>query len=200
MARPPRPQFPDALYHVTSRGNRGEAILSDEAERLRFLEILSRTSDRFGWRCLAYCLMTNHYHLVVRTPKPCISRAMHQLNGVYARWFNKRHGYEGHLFQRRFHTALIESDWHLLESCRYVVLNPVRAGLVRRPGDWEWSSYRTTIGLSTDTGVVSSDELLRFFGSRRTAARSAFEAFVADAPDSVRSGHGQVPGTGAWPG
>lgn len=199
MPRPPRPQLPNALYHVTSRGNRGEAVLSDGAERLRFLQILSRTSDRFGWRCLAYCLMTNHYHLVVRTPEPCISQAMHQLNGVYARWFNWRHGYEGHLFQGRFHAALIESDWHLLESCRYVVLNPVRAGLVQRPGAWEWSSYRRTVGLPADTDVVAVDELLRFFGSRRAAAQSAFEAFVADGSDSVHSGHVRVPGTRAWP-
>jgi REP-associated tyrosine transposase len=181
MPRAPRPKSPGAFYHVTSRGNRGEPIFEDPRECRRFIGILSETVDRFRWRCFAYCLMTNHYHLVVMTPEPNISAGMHHLNGVYARWFNWRHEHEGHVFQRRFHVAIIESDWHLLEACRYIVMNPVRAGLVRRPSDWPWSSYRTTAGVTRDT-PIAVDELLKFFGRRRATARRAFRAFVDDAP------------------
>lgn len=201
MPRLKRPQFANALYHVTSRGNRGDAILCDPPERLRFLAILAQAGGRYRWQCLAYCLMTNHYHLVLRTPEPNISQGMHHLNGIYARWFNWRHGYSGHLFQRRFHSRVIESDWHLLEACRYVVLNPVRAGLVTKPAAWTWSSYCATVGTSRDSvqDLVAVDEVLKFFGSSRSAARTAFKAFVEDAPGSVPSGPGEVPGTGAWP-
>ncbi len=199
MPRTTRPRFAGALYHVTSRGNRGDPILQDSRERRRFLAILSQTVDRFRWRCFAYCLMTNHYHLVVMTPEPNISEGMHQLNNVYARWFNWRHGYEGHLFQRRFHASLIESDWHLLEASRYVVLNPVRAGLVRRPADWEWSSYRATVGDPRDTSTIAVEELLKFFGRRPAVARRAFRAFVDGARTNDPSGHVLVPGTGTWP-
>jgi REP element-mobilizing transposase RayT len=144
--------------------------------------MLDQTTSRFRWKCLAYCLMTNHYHLIVRTPELNLSQAMHHLNGAYARWFNRRHGHQGHLFQRRFHSTVIDSDWHLLEACRYVVLNPVRAGLAGSPSAWEWSSYRTTIGLSS-SGHMAVDEVLNFFGREQSAARRSFESFVADAPD-----------------
>jgi putative transposase len=170
------------MYHVTSRGNRGEPVFEASVDCRRFLAILLETTQRFDWRCIAYCLMTNHYHLILVTPEPNISRGMHHLNGSYARWFNRRHGLEGHVFQRRFHSVVIESDWHLLEACRYVVLNPVRAGVVREPSEWAWSSLRATIGLSSRGSAPAVDDLLRFFGRERSAARSAFQAFVADAP------------------
>jgi putative transposase len=181
VPRPPRPQEPNAISHITSRGNRGEEIFADSAEFARFLAILEQATARFHWQCVAYCLMTNHYHLVVRTPEPNTSQAMHHLNGSYARWYNRRHGYQGHLFQRRYHTAAIESDWHLVEACRYVVLNPVRAGVVRRPSEWAWSSYRATVGASPRPCSLALDELLEFFGRRRSQARAAFRAFVDDA-------------------
>ena len=125
--------------------------------------------------------MTNHFHLVVRNPEPNVSQAMHHLNGCYARWFNRRYGYQGHLFQRRYHAAAIESDWHLLEACRYVVLNPVRAGIATRPAEWPWSSYRATIGTQSTGSTLALDEILGFFGRRRSQAREAFRAFVDDA-------------------
>ena len=180
MPRPPRPLEVNAFSHVTSRGNRGEPIFTDPTDFVRFLEITEQATVRFRWQCLAYCLMTNHYHLVVRTPEPSISQALHHLNGSYARWFNRRHGYQGHLFQRRFHSRAIESDWHLLEACRYVVLNPVRAGLVGRPSEWTWSSYRATIGASPEACTLALDELLGFFGRPPARAREAFRAFVDD--------------------
>ena len=182
MPRYPRLQFPDAFYHVTSRGNRGEPIFEDAVACRRFLSVLLEAQRRCGWRCFAYCLMTNHYHLVLMTPEPNITQGMQHLNGMYARWFNRRHGLEGHLFQRRYHTAMIESDWHLLEACRYVVLNPVRAGLVAAPEEWTWSSYRATVRPSGET-AIAVDELLKFFGREADAARRAFEGFVADAPE-----------------
>ena len=174
--------MPNAFNHVMSKGNRGDPILTHEAEFQRFLAILRQTTTRFRWRCLAYCLMTNHYHLVVRTPEPNLSEVMHYLNGAYARWFNRRHGYQGHVFQGRFHSRSIESDWHLLEACRYVVLNPVRANLVRRPSDWAWSSYHATVGTRPDVASIALSEVLRFFGRRRPEAREAFRAFVDNAP------------------
>ena len=167
---------------MTSRGNRGETIFEDSLACRRFLSILLQARKRCGWTCFAYCLMTNHYHLVLTTPEPNIAHGMQHLNGTYARWFNRRHGLEGHLFQRRYHTAMIESDWHLLQACRYVVLNPVRAGLVRAPEEWTWSSYRATVRPAGET-AIAGDELLSFFGRDPGVARRAFETFVADAPE-----------------
>ena len=199
MPRAPRQQVADGLYHVTSRGNRREPIFLDSLGFGRFLAILELATRRFGWRCIAYCLMRNHYHLVIRTPEANISQGMHLLNGSYARWFNLHHGLQGHLFERRFHAAAIESDWHLLESCRYVVLNPVRAGLVVKPADWKWSSYRATIAAHRAATPIAVDEVLGYFGGRRADACEAFRSFVADVPTVVRSRHVQVPGTGTWP-
>lgn len=199
VPRRPRAQDPNALSHITSRGNRGEPLFLDLTDGRRFLDTLDQTTERFRWQCLVYCLMTNHYHLIVRTPEPCLSQALHHLNGTYARWFNRRHGHQGHLFQRRFHSAAIESDWHLLEACRYVVLNPVRAGLVASPSDWMWSSYRATVGLSNGEAHVSVDEVLRFFGRNGTRRARHFGRSSRTLRACVPSEHGQVPGTWARP-
>ena len=182
MPRKPRNAYVGGLFHVGTRGNNKQDVYLGGADRYWFLEMFGKVVVRYAWDIYAYCLMTNHYHLVLVTPEPNISQGMHHLNGVYARWFNHRHGYAGHLFQRRFHSAVIESDWHLLEACRYVVLNPVRAGIVSGPSDWEWSSYRATVGASGSGSTLAVDELLKFFGRRRNTAREAFRAFVADAP------------------
>ena len=128
MARPPRPQAPGMIYHVTTRGNRKEEIFTDTRDRLRFLQLFGQIVTTLEWRCHTYCVMTNHYHLLVQTSDADISRGMHRLNGVYAKWFNWRHGYEGHLFERRFRSPLVEGDAHLLELTRYIALNLVRRG------------------------------------------------------------------------
>ena len=127
MARPVRIEFAGALYHITSRGDRREAIYEDDTDRFRFLEVLGEVVERFNWRCHAYCLMTNHYHLVVETVDGNLSKGMRQLNGVYTQWSNRRHRRTGHLLQGRYKAILVDSEAYLLELARYVVLNPVRA-------------------------------------------------------------------------
>src|SRR5438874_2291483 len=142
MARPRRLQVAGGFFHVTARGNRRQPVFTDDVDVERFLAILAEVAARYGWRVHAYCLMTNHYHLLVETPEANLSAGFHRLNFLYAQWFNRRHGLDGHLFQGRFHSVLIERQEHLIELARYIVLNPVRAGLCGHPGEWRWSSYR----------------------------------------------------------
>lgn len=178
MARLPRFVVPAAgVFHATARGAGRIPIYRDEDDRLFFLELLADAIEQFAWVCHAYCLMTNHYHLLIETPHADISIGMQFLNGQYAQAFNRRHGYEGHLFERRFAAEVIESDWHLLEVCRYIVLNPVRAGLCRHPADWRWSSYRATVKRARRPRFLSV-ELLGMFGSNPERAIAAFEQFV----------------------
>jgi REP element-mobilizing transposase RayT len=180
MPRPPRIQFPGAVYHVTSRGIRKQPIFLDDADRVRFLDLLTLVVVRSAWRCHTYCLMTNHVHLLVETPKGNLSLGMCLLNGLYARRFNGRYGFEGHLFDKRFGAVLVEGESHLLELARYIVLNPVRAGLCADPGDWPWSSYLATIGAVNRPPLLSISWLLGSFGSNVDAARAAFRRFVRD--------------------
>ena len=133
MARPLRIEFPDAVYHITSRGNGRADIYLDERDRESFLQILGDVCRRMRWVCYAYCLMTNHYHLVIETPDANLARGMRQLNGVYTQCFNRHHGHTGHVFQGRYKAILVDRDAYLLELARYVVLNPVRAGMVKSP-------------------------------------------------------------------
>lgn len=141
---------------------------------------------RHRWRCHAYCLLGNHYHLLVETLEASLSEGMRRLNGVYAQWFNRKHEVGGHLFQGRFHSVLVESPWHLLELSRYIVLNPVGAGLCGHPREWRWSSYRGTEGSEAPLPLLTVDWLLGQFGRRSEQAREAFRAFVEDAPDRTR--------------
>jgi putative transposase len=149
MARPLRIEFEGALYHVTSRGNDREMIFFTDTDRVAFLELLHDVVERFSWVCHAYCQMTNHYHLVVETPVANLSRGMRHINGVYTQRINKLNKRSGHVLQGRFKSVLVEKESHLLELARYVVLNPVRAKMVRSAKDWKWSSYREFRGHST---------------------------------------------------
>jgi REP element-mobilizing transposase RayT len=147
MARPLRIQFPGAVYHVTGRGDRQESIFANDDDRRRFLLILGQALARFDAQVLAYCLMPNHYHLVLHTRKANLSALMRQVNGVYTQAFNRSNKKVGHVFQGRFKAILVDRDAYLLEVCRYVDLNPVRARLAKRPEQWTWSSYRAHAGL-----------------------------------------------------
>jgi len=160
MARPLRIEFSGALYHVTSRGDRREAIFEDDEDRDMFLSTLAEVVERFNWVCHAYCLMTNHYHLVIETPDANLSRGMRQLNGVFTQASNRRHSRTGHLLQGRFKGILVDKGDYLLELTRYVVLNPVRARMVKQPGDWPWSSFRAMVGEVPAPKWLATDGLL----------------------------------------
>ncbi|HWC65809.1 MAG TPA: transposase [Thermoanaerobaculia bacterium] len=180
MSRPLRLEFEGALYHVTARGNERTSIFRDDRDRARFLEMLGSIAASSSWVVHAYCLMGNHFHLVVETPRANLSAGMQRLNGRYTQWFNIRHRRSGHLLQGRYHAVLVERDPHLLELCRYVVLNPVRAGLVAGPEKWAWSSYRATAGLSPAPPWLEVDETLSVFARSRAKARGLYRTFVSE--------------------
>jgi putative transposase len=178
MARPLRIEYPGAIYHLTSRGNARQAIFLNDADRRLFLDMLGAVVERFNWRCHAYCLMGNHYHLLIETAEATLSRGMRELNGRYTQAFNRRHHRVGHLFQGRFKAILVERENYLLELCRYVVLNPLRAKMVTSPGRYQWSSYRATAGQGKTPPFLTKAWVLAQFGSRRAEAASRYRAFV----------------------
>lgn len=178
MARPLRIEYEGAVYHITSRGNERKTIFKEDEDRELFLNILKTINDRFHWLCHAYCLMDNHYHLVIETPEGNLSKGMRQLNGVYTQAYNRRHRRVGHLFQGRYKAILVEKESYLLEVCRYVVLNPVRARAVKRVERWKWSSYRGTGGLEKPHGCLSTDWILERFSFRRVQAEREYRGFV----------------------
>ena len=185
MARPLRIEYSGAIYHVTSRGNARLAIYEDDQDRRSFIKILGDVIDRYNWICYAYCLMDNHYHLLIETPDGNLSQGMRQLNGVYTQKFNWHHGRVGHIFQGRFKAILVDRDNYLLELCRYVVLNPVRAGIATIPEAYPWSSYRAIAGLDREFSFLNRDWILAQFGKRRRRAERNYRDFVKAASDMV---------------
>jgi REP element-mobilizing transposase RayT len=155
-------------------------IFKDEKDRWMLLNILEEVNDRYHWFCHAYCLMNNHYHLVIETPDGNLSKGMRQLNGIYTMRFNRRHGSVGHIFQGRYKAILVQKESHLLEVCRYVVLNPVRAKVVEGPERWRWSSYRATAGIEKAHPCLSTDWVLGQFGSKKRIAEKRYRRFVTD--------------------
>lgn len=184
MARPLRLQFPGAVYHITARGNRQEPIFEDDSDRGAFLGLLEREVTQQGWLLYAYCLMANHYHLLVETPEPNLVRGMRRLNGVYTQAFNRRHDRVGHVLQGRYKAILVDKQEYLLELCRYVVRNPVRAGIAQTAADWAWSSYLFTAGRKPCPEWLAADRVLELFGTDGVRARRAYARFVAEGPDS----------------
>lgn len=184
MARPLRLEFAGAAYHITSRGNARQEIFLDDGDRRCLLDALGAVLDQFGWLCHAYCLMGNHYHLMVETPGPNLSRGMRQLNGLYTQRFNRRHRRVGHVFQGRFHSVIVDREAYLLELCRYIVLNPVRAGLAACADAWAWSSYRATAGLAPAPAWLSTAWVLQHFGPEPARAQARYREFVTE-------GHGR---------
>jgi REP element-mobilizing transposase RayT len=179
VSRPLRIEFPGACYHVTSRGDRQETIYEDNLDRLKFLDVLEEVITSYNWLCHAYCLMGNHYHLVVQTPDGNLSKGMRQLNGVYTQLSNRRHERVGHLFQGRYQGILVDEKAYLLELGRYVVLNPVRAGLVNHPAQWAWSSYRAMMDPARKPEWLSTGPLLSHFSKHRPEAVQKYQRFVA---------------------
>ena len=178
MSRPLRNAYPDGIFHVGTRGNNKQAIYLDGVDRYWFLEMFGKATIRYEWSIYAYCLMTNHYHAVLQIPEGGLSEGMRQLNGGYARWSNIRHGRCDHLFGKRFGSSEITTDEYLLEACRYVVLNPVRAGLVARPEEWAWSSYRACAGLEFPVKWFSPTTVLELFSPRPEEAMEQYRRFV----------------------
>ena len=180
MARPQRLEFPGAIYHVTSRGNEQQDIFADDEDRKFFLDTLARVAGRFNWLVHAYCLMDNHYHLVIETLEGKLSIGMRQLNGIYTQHFNLRHRLDGPVMQGRFKAILLERDTFLLEMCRYVVLNPLRTRTVRTPERYAWSSYRTTAGLADAPEFLATEWVLHQFSRQRKTAERHYAEFVKE--------------------
>ena len=179
MSRPLRIGYSGALYHLSLRGNARGEIFLDDSDREIFLKVLGAVVERFGWRIHAYCLMGNHYHLLAETPQPNLSQGMRWLNGVYTQRFNRRHERVGHVFQGRFKSILVERDSYLIELARYIVLNPVRAGLTDAPERWRWSSYQATGGDQEAPPWLCVDWILGQFGHGEEHARDRYRQFVA---------------------
>jgi len=180
MARPLRLEYPGAVYHVTSRGNARNDVFADERDRKTFLGLLGDQVQQHGWICYAYCLMDNHYHLLFETPEANLCRGMQRLNGCYTQQFNRRHRHAGHVFQGRYKSILVEKEAHLLELCRYIVLNPVRAGMAADAGQWIWSSYADTAGDRGPPAWLAVDEVLSLFAGHLATARNRYRIFVRE--------------------
>jgi putative transposase len=178
MVRPLRLEFPGALYHVTCRGNRCERVFRDRLDRLAWLLETERMCKRFNFVIPAYCQMTNHYHLLIETADGNLGQGMRQLNSVYSQYYNRRHGLVGHVLQGRYKAILVQKESYLLELARYIVLNPVRAGIVDEPGSWEWSSHHLMLGEQLSPSWMPTAWLLAFFGTDQFAAKQAYQAFV----------------------
>jgi len=191
MARRLRIFEPGAYYHVAARGNNGEPIVRDDLDRLDFLRWLSRIVFENRWRVITYCLMTNHYHLLMRATEVGFATGMQLLNCGHARRMNRKHGRTGHLFRNHYSWWPIESDEHLHEAVRYIVLNPVRAGICMAPEQWHWSSYRAAVDLEHPPDFLALGDLLGLFGASPAQARVAFRDFVA-------AGDVQVSDTEPW--
>ena len=178
MARPLRIQFPGAVYHLTSRGNARQPVFLHDHDRQVFCQLLAQVVSRYAWRCHAYCLMDNHYHLLIETLEPTLAIGMRQLNGRYTQHFNVRHHRVGHVFQGRYTAILVEKESYLLELCRYVVLNPVRARMVQRPEAWPWSSYQATAGHTVPPSWLTTEWLLAQLAESRVRAQQVYRKFI----------------------
>ena len=178
MARPLRIEYPGAIYHVMSRGNEQRHTFYDNDDCARFLKTLGDVTERYNWLVHAYCLMNNHYHLLIETPDANLSAGMRQLNGIYTQQFNARHRRVGHLFQGRFKGILVERESYLLELCRYIVLNPVRAKMVADVEQYQWSSYGATAGLIEPPACLTTNWILSQFAQHESLAVERYRHFV----------------------
>lgn len=178
MSRPIRIEFPGAIYHLTSRGHHQQNIFVDDEDKQFFLELLEKNAQHFHWLCHAYCLMPDHYHLVIETQEANLSAGMRELNGTYTQRFNRRYGLQGPVMQGRFKAIVLERESCLLEVCRHVVLNPLRVKAVRQLEKYRWSSYRATAGLDTEVPGLSHEWLLSQFGKRKKKAIERYQEYI----------------------
>lgn len=180
MSRPLRIEYSGACYHVTARGNFGQALFTDIEDAQKFLDLLAMEITQHRWLCHGYCLVGNHYHLVIETPEPNLGRGMGRLNMRYSQWFGRRHQHSGHLFQGRYKAILFEKDRHLAEICRHVVNNPVHLQMVNSVDLWRWSSYRALAGHIPAPAWLTAKTVLASFSADRTQAQSAWRTYVKD--------------------
>lgn len=177
MARKPREEFPGAVVHVYARGVRKHALYVDDFDRHSYLRLLGQVVVRQGWQCLAYCLMKNHVHLLVRTPEPNLASGMHRLHGLHAQAFNRRHGCSGHVFQGRYNAVAVRTDAQLLTVARYIALNPVEAGLCDDACHWPWGSHAAVVD-GTAPRWLDVAHLLGCFGADGGEPRRRYVEFV----------------------
>jgi REP element-mobilizing transposase RayT len=178
MTRQLRVEFENAFYHITSRGNQRDKIFYDAADREKFLKILIRTKERYGFLLHAYALMDNHYHLLMETQKANLSQIMQNINTSYTVYVNRKYQRSGHLLQGRFKGIIVDKDRYLIVLSRYIHLNPVRAKLVKRPGDYPWTSYRAFIDHKVEDSLVDTEDTLSYFSRRRDRAVRGYQEFV----------------------
>lgn len=198
MARPLRLLQPDGIYHVTSRGNGGTRLFVDDEERVILLAHFARAVRRFGWRCWAYCLMPTHFHLLLQTPVPNLSRGMQNLKSGFARDRNRRRGKPGHVFDGRYGAKLVQSENYLFAVFRYIAQNPVRDGYCQRPEQWRWSSHRALAGLERGPNFLDvASALVWFDDTDPHVAREHYRALAAEPLDDLPS-NGAVIGDDAF--
>jgi putative transposase len=190
MPRGPRIQVPSGMYHVNASACAGRALFADAEDMLAFEALVGDTIRRLEWICLSICLMHTHYHLLLVTPRADLAAGMQRINGLYGQTYNRRHGSRGHVFMARYHSEFVQTEGHLFEVCRYIALNPVKAGICQSPADWPWSSYAETLGLRSPRPFVCSEELLRLFADDLQLARSRFQTFTEEG--LARFEHGRL--------
>ena len=188
MARPLRIHIPDAIYHVISRGNAKQTIFTSDRQADRFLDLLAHATARFGVICHSFCLMPTHFHLLLQPAVRPLAPMMQQVNSAYGQFFNRDTGRVGHVLQGRYKALLVDREAYLLQVVRYIAQNPVRAGLVRHPGDWTWSSYRALAGLAEAAAVLNPTTVWRTFDDEVASAQAKFAAFIGQGDTTLPSG------------
>jgi len=196
MSRPLRIQFPDAWYHVMNRGRRGDQIFKDKGDYYAFIDLLKDCVEMWNMRVVAYCLMENHYHILLQTPDANLSRCMRHINGVYTQYFNRTHGLDGHLFRGRYKSILIDSDSYLLELIRYIHRNPLEAGIVDRLESYQWSSHKGYLSRSDKWKWLHKDYVLQIFSKKNSEALKRYKSFVLkEVPEEIN----RILGSRKWP-
>lgn len=179
MSRPLRIEYPDAWYHVMNRGRRGESVFRKDEDYVTFVELMKETVDMWNLRVGAYCLMPNHYHLLVQTPDANLSRCMRHINGVYTQRFNRNHSLDGQLFKGRYKAIVVDADTYLLELLRYIHRNPLEAGFVKTFKEYPWVSHQGYLSDARKWDWLHKDFVLSLFSNEKTVARRLYKDFVS---------------------